>query len=374
MEQNGDDNGYSEQGAESSIGAAQLRHLYQALIGSYPAMVSLDLRKEQYQFLHYPKEGLRGVPTEGAISLLCDWLEALLHPLHRKEFRKHFSREGLRKKLREGQYAFAMQLWCLCMDGRYHWIELRMLAATEQAQEQVFLLARLIDEEKQEFVLNEIMSSAFHLSQRNFYDTVYFIFPQEDACERYHFGTTGRFGDASYGSYERERQLLIEQIAERERGTFFRNTALDFVKENIREQGGAFSVRYCFINGATPRYKELRYSFYHGEESRLLLTIRDVHEAYMQMRKNAMLNMTYAKVFQGNYDKVCRLDLTDKTYMEMRLTGDGTVKEYPCETERLRYFEDAELQFVHPDDRELYRQECAPEVLQAKVERGMKPF
>lgn len=146
-------------------------------------------------------------------------------------------------------------------------------------------------------------------------------------------------------------------------GEFTSQLNLSTMTAHLGQEDGERRL-YCRIlsNDGAFRWKHIRFTYYEGDQTHILLTVQDVQEVREAKDRELVSNRIFATAFRDLYDQVFEVDLITKEMFEIicgengiqRISTGRTLQEtidYRCEN------------LIHPGCRRRYMQEMNPETI-----------
>ena len=128
------------------------RSLISAISVAYPAIISLNLSRDELSFIYSsPSLGLE-LPREDGYSGLFESYSLALHPDYRGEFRERFEIGRLRERLGGKQGEVFIEALFMLDDGAYHWLSIQVIRVENPFSNEclAIMLARGVDRQKQD--------------------------------------------------------------------------------------------------------------------------------------------------------------------------------------------------------------------------------
>lgn len=241
----------------------------------------------------------------------------------------------------------------------YHWFLIRGNMLYENNRPVLMIgMLRDITHIKQLELERESLERIYHFTVNQDYNLVATIeVPTETYVIRFcSLGSIYQLPQA--GAYP-DQVARIAQLAvyPDDRGEFIRQLDLPTLISHLKQSDQECRL-YCRIlsNDGAFRWKRIRFTYYEGDQTHILLTIQDVQEVREAKNRELVRNRIFATAFRDLYDQVFEADLITNEIHEIICDEDGIQRIPGGQT--LREVIDYRWEhLIHPDFRRQYMQE-----------------
>lgn len=361
---------------EEKAAVSERRQLYSTLARLYPTSITLNLSQKTYAVINSESLPRHLSEKTGDFDMLIRNLERDVHPTNAKEFLEMFNTRHLLRRIAEGEEQFSMDVQQRDEAGIYHWYAYHLIRVPNMLNDDVILvgLQRNIDSEKAVQQHNDALQRIFQYAMLRNNEWVILIDTQTEAYEIFsakaeHLLTLENVA-GHYAAIIAE--YVQNRIPPEEREEFMLHADFDTVLRHLRGSNDPYYYVFRTKQNGELRWHEAQFTFFDDNQEKILLSVRDVHDAQMALQNESLLTQTLTLAVKNSYDGIYELDVTTREYYKVLTTDNGLTRVLISGEHPETYFEDCLVPNVHPESKEAFLREYNPDAIGRKFLNGEK--